>query len=32
VDATLQDGGAGVFVGGDDNQAVLTQLTLETIE
>jgi hypothetical protein len=32
VDATLQDGGAGVFVGGDDNQAVLTQLTLQTIE
>ncbi len=32
TDATLVDGGAGVFVGGDDNQAVLTKLTLETIE
>jgi hypothetical protein len=31
VEATLRDGGAGVFVGGDDNHAVLTQLTLETI-
>jgi len=31
-DATLKDGGAGVFLGGDDNQAVLTQLTLQTIE
>jgi len=31
-DATLRDGGAGVFLGGDDNQAILTQLTLQTIE
>jgi hypothetical protein len=32
IDATLQDGGAGVFVGGDDNQAVLTQLRLQAID
>jgi hypothetical protein len=32
TDATLPDGGAGVFVGGDDNQAVLTELALQTIE
>ena len=32
TDATLLDGGAAVFLGGDDNQAVLTRLTLQTIE
>jgi len=32
TDATFQDGGAGVFVGGDNNQAVLTRLTLQATD